>query len=149
MKKYLVLLVALMAYGVCFAQAQASEKYVAKLQEMFAVSGSTASYEPVIDQMFKMIELQSSDVEKSKIEALKAEMKKSSITDLTKMLAPIYVKYLSIEDVDAMIAFYKTPVGKKYASVTPKITAESVAIGQQWGMQMAKSIQEKLAEVKE
>lgn len=148
MKKYLVLLVALMAYGVCFAQAQANEKYVEKLEEMFSVSGSTASYEPIIDQMFKMIEMQSSETDKSKIKELKEEMKKSSIADLTKMLAPIYVKYLSIEDIDGMIAFYKTPVGKKYAVVTPKITAESVAVGQQWGMQLANKIQSKLSDTK-
>jgi hypothetical protein len=48
-------------------------------------------------------------------------------------LIPIYDKYFTREDIDAMISFYRTPVGKKMASVQPKLMQESMAVGEEMG----------------
>ena len=67
----------------------------------------------------------------------------SSVTD---MLISIYAKYLTKTDVEQLITFYRSPVGKRLASVTPALTLESAKIGQQWGESIAPGLQSRLLE---
>ncbi len=52
---------------------------------------------------------------------------------LIEMLIPIYAKYYTDEDVRQMIAFYKTPLGKKIIKNNPAIAQASMQYGEQWG----------------
>lgn len=63
---------------------------------------------------------------------------------MTELYIPIYQKYLTIDDLKQIIAFYESPVGKKLASVTPAMTAEGMQLGQQLGMEIATQIQKEL-----
>jgi uncharacterized protein len=62
------------------------------------------------------------------------------------MLVPVYSKYLTKEDLEEMIKFYETPVGKKFAENTPKIMRESMQIGQEWGMRIGEKFEKKIRE---
>jgi hypothetical protein len=66
---------------------------------------------------------------------------------LIDLLVPVYAKYLTKHDIDQLILFYQSPVGKKLASVTPAISFESAKVGQQWAESLAPGLQTKLAEV--
>lgn len=44
-------------------------------------------------------------------------------------LVPIYDRHLSAEDVKALLAFWESPAGVKYASLQPQILKESSAAG--------------------
>lgn len=57
--------------------------------------------------------------------------------DFENMVIPIYQKYLSQEDIAALINFYSTPAGKKLIQLQPQIMSESVAAGQEWGRKLA------------
>jgi len=59
------------------------------------------------------------------------------------MVIPIYQKHFSEKDIKAINAFYDTPAGKKFIRVQPAIMQESMAIGQQWGRQLAGKILDK------
>ena len=59
---------------------------------------------------------------------------------LNKISYPIYHKYLTLADINALIDFYNSPVGKKVISVMPQITQEAM----QGGQQLAQSIGPKL-----
>lgn len=63
--------------------------------------------------------------------------------DLISMTIPIYKKYLTQEDVDALNTFYRSPTGKKMIQVQPMILQESVGVGQAWGQQLAKQVVER------
>jgi hypothetical protein len=52
---------------------------------------------------------------------------------LVDMLVPIYAKYYTDTDVRQMIAFYKTPLGKKIIRNNPQISHDSLQSGEQWG----------------
>ena len=43
-------------------------------------------------------------------------------------MIPVYQKYLSQSDVDAMIVFYQSPTGKKLISQMPQITQEAMKV---------------------
>jgi hypothetical protein len=52
---------------------------------------------------------------------------------LLDLIVPLYDKYLSGEEIKALIQFYQTPLGQKTIQVMPKLTAESQEIGRKWG----------------
>ncbi len=57
----------------------------------------------------------------------------SSAKELTDLVVPIYAKMFTDEDLDAIIAFYATPVGKKLAKQQNKIQLEARKAGERWG----------------
>lgn len=60
--------------------------------------------------------------------------------EMENMVIPIYQKYLSEADIQAINSFYQTEAGKKLIRVQPLIMQESVALGQQWGQQIAQQV---------
>jgi hypothetical protein len=66
--------------------------------------------------------------------------------DLTDLIVPIYDKHFSEEDIDQIIAFYNSPIGKKLISEMPMIMQESMSAGQAWGKQLAGKVASELKE---
>jgi hypothetical protein len=58
---------------------------------------------------------------------------KADMKSLLDLLAPIYDRYLSDEEIRGLIVFYQTPLGKKTLAVMPKVMAESQDEGRKWG----------------
>ena len=136
----LLLIISLTAFG------QADKEYSKTLKKMFEVSGTEVSYQAAIKQMFSMFKQQYSSVESDVWGDLEKEISKTSLNELTEMLVPVYSKYMTLEDLQELIKFYETPVGKKFAKNTPLIMQESMQIGQQWGMQIGQEFEKKMKE---
>lgn len=49
------------------------------------------------------------------LNVLHTKQEKPEIDDLTKMLTPVYAKYLTLADLKELIESYKSPIGKKLA----------------------------------
>ncbi|MBA0884000.1 DUF2059 domain-containing protein [Flavobacterium undicola] len=64
--------------------------------------------------------------------------------DLEKMIIPIYDKYYTESDIDQLIVFYNSPVGKKMISTMPQVMQESMIAGQAWGKQISEKVIEQL-----
>lgn len=143
-KKYAILSICLIGLS---ANAQnESSNYEKALGELFAVNGSHETFVAVIDQMFDMIKQNYSSVDPGTWDELQSEFKKTSVQELVQLLAPVYQKYLTEEDLSQIVAFYSTPVGKKFANNTPQITAESMTVGQQWGLKISEKMIKRLEE---
>lgn len=125
---------------------QTDKEYEKTLKKMFKVSGSEETYATAIDQMFVMFKESYTDVKPELWDELQKEFAKTSIDDLTEMLIPVYKKYLTVADLEAIIAFYASPAGKKYAKNTPFIMQESMQVGQEWGMKIGTKFAEKMTE---
>lgn len=146
MKRTLSLCVfAFMLLATTFAQTE--NKYAETLKEMFNVSGSEQAYEVAITQMVTIFKQQKTGVSDEIWNELEAEFKKTSMEDLTEMMIPVYKKHLSLQDLEEMIAFYKTPIGQKYAKATPLIMQESMQVGAQWGAQIGEKMQKRISEL--
>lgn len=80
-------------------------------------------------------------------ERFKAELTSDSFKRiLENYLINIYRKYLTVEDVKAITAFYETEAGKKAIEVMPKIMAESFQGGNVLGQMMGLKVFEELME---
>ena len=147
MKKILFILVFVLGVSVVTmaqtAQNQPSKEYVAELKKMIVSSGSDATFKVMIPQMFAMMKQQLPNVPAEFWTETEKEMMKTLVDDLVEMLAPIYQKHLTLKDLQEIVKFYESPIGKKMAA-QPAITSESMKVGQQWGMNIAMKVQEAL-----
>lgn len=150
MRKILFILVLVLGIGgvsvAQTAQTQPSKEYVAALKKMIVVSGSDATFKLVIPQMFAMMKQQLPNVPEDFWKSAEEEIMKTILDDIVNMLAPVYNKHLTQDDLKGIIQFYETPVGKKMAAAQPYIMSDSMKVGQQWGMQIAMKIQGMLKE---
>lgn len=55
---------------------------------------------------------------------------------LVEEIIPIYDRYLTHEDIQGLIAFYATSLGKKMLDMTPKIMADSMESGSKLGQKL-------------
>lgn len=68
-------------------------------------------------------------------EAFKKDLTEST-TGLYSKMAKIYMESFTEEEVDKILEFYATPVGKKLVKVTPELTKKGMELGQAWGMEL-------------
>lgn len=71
-------------------------------------------------------------------------MKEVRTDELVDLIVPVYDRNLSQDDVKELIRFYESPTGKKFVSVLPKITQESMVVGEKWGRELAERVMKKL-----
>lgn len=63
---------------------------------------------------------------------------------LVKLVIPIYARYYSTDEINKLIEFYQTPLGKKIISTMPQVMQESMKAGQVWGEEMGKKVYDNL-----
>ena len=108
--------------------------------ELFDVMEMKKLYEDTVDEALKaQLAANPSLAEKEK-QMRKFFEKYISFEALKDDLIKIYCKYYTDEDIKGLIAFYKTPLGKKVLKQTPQIASESMLIGQ-------KAVQDNMAEL--
>ncbi|RXG33090.1 DUF2059 domain-containing protein [Leeuwenhoekiella marinoflava] len=123
-------------------QAQEADPY----KDTLVASGSMGTFQVAIKQVFNMYKQQKPGVPDEVWGELESSFSKTSIDDLAEMLTPVYKKSLTQSDLQAIIGFYQTPIGQKFAEKTPAITQESMQVGQQWGMKLGQEVMSKLQE---
>ena len=148
MRKLLFILILVLGIGgVNVAQTtqnQPSKEYIAALRKMIVVSGADATVKQLIPQMFAMMRQQLPNVPSKYWDEVEKEMMKTLVDDWVEMLIPIYHKRFTLSDLQGIIKFYESPVGKKMAAEQPLIASESMAVGQQWGVKIATKVEEAL-----
>ncbi len=144
MKK--IFLIAFITITASSAFAQDKTSYQNMVKKMLEANGSEGAFKTGIKQMFSMFREQKSNVPSEVWNSFEAEFEKTSMDDLSVMLAPVYEKHLTEADLKKIIEFYETPAGKKFATATPLIMQESMQVGQEWGMKIAQQVMKKLEE---
>jgi len=67
------------------------------------------------------------------------------IPQLVDSLVPIYASHFTRPELDELVRFYQSPLGRHLAEVQPLITQESVQAGQRWGSAIGRDIGDSLA----
>ena len=66
--------------------------------------------------------------------------------ELIDLVVPIYDKYYTRDEIQDLTRFYQSPVGQKTIKVLPKLSAEAIDAGQEWGKMVADRAMRKLRE---
>jgi len=59
-------------------------------------------------------------------------------------IIPIYEKHFTTSDLREIVAFYRSPIGRKTISVMPAVMQESMVAGQAWGQGLEPEIQRRV-----
>lgn len=62
------------------------------------------------------------------------------ITEMRMEMAPLYARYYTLDEVRGLTAFYASPLGRKMISITPQLSADSMAISQRVMMPRANAV---------
>ncbi|MFA9188687.1 DUF2059 domain-containing protein [Flavobacterium magnesitis] len=122
------------------ANAQSTSKSQ-KINQLLELTGSGKMATLMMDQMMESFKNSYSKVNEEFWEDFKNEVKAE---DLEKMIIPIYDKHYTESDIDQLIAFYNSPIGKKMISTMPQVMQESMIVGQAWGKQIGEKVLEQL-----
>ncbi len=114
-----------------------------KIKTLLEVTGSGKIGMQVVTQMIAAFKENYSNISDEFWNEFAKEIKPD---DLVNLIIPVYEKYYTEDDIDQMIAFYKTPVGKKMIEVLPKVSQESMAVGQAWGKDLGEKVVVKMKE---
>ncbi len=75
-----------------------------------------------------------------------AFMAEFDMNEFIEMVIPIYEKHFTHDEIEQLIAFYESPIGKKLIKVQPQITIESMTAGQEWAKELIERIKARLPE---
>jgi hypothetical protein len=64
---------------------------------------------------------------------------------LVDSLVPIYAAHFTRAELDQLVRFYESPIGRRLAEVQPLITQESMQAGQRWGARIGGEVGDSLA----
>jgi uncharacterized protein len=143
MKK--LILLSLVSLTLSAANAQ-TDSYSKALKKYMEVSGSMQSFQVAIKSILGNFKNMKAGVPDEFWKEAEAEFSTTSIDELVTLLTPSYKKYLTESDLNEIIAFYSSPIGKKLAESTPGLMGESMQAGQAWGQSVATRIVNKMKE---
>ena len=147
MKKSLIIILGLLISVQVFSQD--SLQFDNKIREYISLSGGQENFEVVVEQMIDMYKsMEIMENADDFWDTFSREIKDESMDKLVDMLIPIYKKYTTEEEIDAGIAYFKTPLGKSLISKNPEIMKESMSAGMIWGQEIGVKIMEKMESMK-
>lgn len=114
-----------------------------KIQKMLELSGSGKTGIQVMNNMIASFQNSYSNVNQQFWDDFAQQV---TAEDIVNLIIPIYDKYYTEKDVDQLILFYGSPIGKKTIEMMPVITKESMAAGQLWGAEIGRKVYEQLKE---
>jgi hypothetical protein len=129
-----------------FAQDYANNPKLADIKRLMNMTGAGSLGKQVMEQLIPSFKSAMPSVPDKFWQDF---VKEANPDELVDQVALIYDKYLTHEEVKQVIKFYETPAGKKLIAVLPKVTQESMVVGQQWGRKLGERIQQKLQQSKD
>lgn len=135
MKRIIFFALLFIASHAAFSQTATNKEK--KVRELLEITGAAKLGVQMSQSLFKDFEKTFSSVPQEFWQKLKAEFKAETLADL---VVPVYMKYYTEEELDELIKFYNTPIGKKTIALMPQIMQECMEIGQKWGQEAAKKI---------
>lgn len=109
------------------------------------VGGKIENY--VVGQMTDNLKETRPDIPAKMYDVLQKEVHvtiEDNLDELEALLIPVYHKHFSHKEIQGLLAFYRTDLGKKMVKLTPIMAQESLESGRQWGRIVAPEIRKRV-----
>jgi hypothetical protein len=124
------------------AQEQAiSKEYAQDIRKLLVLAGSDKLSLTILDTLEQSFLQIAPDIPDAFWQEMREDINAGEIIEL---VIPVYAKYLTHEEIQQLIVFYESPVGRKLAVVQPRIFQESYLLGQEWGQAIGEKMQREL-----
>jgi hypothetical protein len=131
----------LLICGIQFSIYSQTESKDEKIRTLLELTGSAKLGVQIAKTLIPSFQKAYPDVNLSFWDEVEKDINSDSLINL---IIPIYSKYYTEDDIDQLITFYKSPIGKKVTESLPQITQESMLAGQNWGRQIGEQVVLKL-----
>jgi hypothetical protein len=111
------------------------------IRELARITGQTNLAKQVMGQMIEQFKTMLPDVPASAWAEMMAD---ENVDELMENMVPIYDRNFTQEDINGLLAFYRSDLGQRVLAKMPVVTQESMLAGQEWGESVAQRIMEKL-----
>lgn len=125
--------------------------YDADVREFMAATGSdSVAYQManyISASIIGSLVSQRRDVNQQQVEAAKQEVDAflaTKVPALSDSITALYKSHYTQDDVRQLVAFFKTPAGKKFAETTPIVVREGSMIGDRWGRELSPELGQRL-----
>ena len=145
--------VALVALGATAnAQPKPSPAAIATAQQLVKLTGAASAFRPLVPgviEQAKLLYLQQNPDLAADLNAVAAELRKEyapRISELTNHVAELYAQRFTEAELKQIVAFYNSPVGKKYQNQLPQIVQDSGNFAHDWANKLSDKVIEKMRE---
>jgi hypothetical protein len=114
---------------------------VAEIRELMNLIGAARMGQQVVNDLIEQFKTTMPQVPASFWEDFQKRFK---VDEIVELVVPIYDKYLTREDVQGLVSFYRSPTGQKFLSVQGKIVREAMLAGQEYGGKIAERMLQEL-----
>jgi hypothetical protein len=130
------------------AQTTPEAARLAAAREMMQVAGVARQFSEVMPVLLRQLAQGFVAVAPDKAEVIgevfaklggKFDERKGELID---QVAGLYAEQLSLEELGAVTTFYRSPAGAKMMSIQPQVMRQAMQIGQRWGAQLGREIEE-------
>jgi hypothetical protein len=139
------------------AQPQAAPTYdpaaLAAARQLILVTRSDDMIRQILPIMVKNLSAAIAKENPAKTEIINKLMQDSFVPafmahlpEFQEQIAAIYATNLTADDMNQLIAFYKTPVGQKYLQAVPIVMQQTMVVAHVWGKQVGQEAMQKLVD---
>ncbi len=122
---------------------QVDSAATATARKLLAATGATKLMIGNLESMITAQRQQNPQVPSAFWDAFLAHARRDT-TRLVDMLVPIYASHLSRSELEELLRFYNSAIGQRLTAVQPAIFKESMAAGETWGEQIARTVGDSL-----
>src|SRR5215468_4639816 len=140
-----------LALGALAARAEESSAQRAKVVQFMEITGAKNLGDQVMQAMVQQLGAEAErahpNVPKRVHELVREvaiEVLKEHSDELFSKTVVLYEKHFTEAEVDELIAFYRSPTGRKTIEVMPALLQEVVAVSQAWGRSLEPLLQQRL-----
>lgn len=151
MRKLFVAIVALFLYTPATMAQQdtlrndAVSDYSKALERLLEVSGAKTSLSKMYPALMETMKESLSDVPYDVYVRLEYKIRKFFFKEIINLYTPIYMRYMTIDEVKGLADFYDSPLGRKVTMTMPSLTADLYEAGKTVGTRITEEVFEELA----
>ena len=126
--------------------AQVPDDYLQLAYDVMTVSKATDRVTLMLDAtipaIMPLVHKALPDISDTAFAELQASVRDEMMKSLPSLLsaeACLYVRHFSRDDISALVAFYKSPLGQKLITENPAIIKEALPLGKAWGEQAGRA----------
>ncbi|HSP51019.1 MAG TPA: DUF2059 domain-containing protein [Pseudolabrys sp.] len=144
--------VALVAFGPAAHSQQPSAAAMSTAKEIITITGATTLFNPLIAgvvEQAKLLFLQQNPGLSKDLNEVATKMRNDlapRFDELVNNMARNYATYFTEQELKDVLAFYKSPAGKKLISEQPKVADASMKFAQDWANKLSDEVIGKMRE---
>lgn len=72
------------------------------------------------------------------------ELARERKAELVDLLVPVYTEAFTAQDLQGLLVFYRSPIGRRYIQASPQLIQASMQVGERWGITLGQQVAQEM-----